>query len=111
MTEAAARSAYVPGIDGLRAFMGLSNFAMVSADDGYFAPRAEFNPYTHTWSLAVEEQFYLLFPVLLFFWVAFPLSSFAAPAGRRVRCFGCCACLHWRGAPGRLPAHPAKPIT
>jgi peptidoglycan/LPS O-acetylase OafA/YrhL len=31
---------------------------------GYFTPRAEGNPFLHTWSLGVEEQFYLLFPLL-----------------------------------------------
>jgi len=32
---------------------------------GYFAPNAEINPLLHTWSLAVEEQYYLLFPIFL----------------------------------------------
>jgi peptidoglycan/LPS O-acetylase OafA/YrhL len=32
---------------------------------GYFETAAELRPLLHTWSLAVEEQFYLLFPVLL----------------------------------------------
>ncbi len=53
----------------LYAFFGLSNWVLQSNADTYFAPRAEFNPYTHTWSLGVEEQFYLAFPFLFFAWV------------------------------------------
>ncbi|MDO5631937.1 MAG: acyltransferase family protein [Paracoccus sp. (in: a-proteobacteria)] len=33
--------------------------------EGYFSVAAEFNPLLHTWSLAVEEQFYLFFPPFL----------------------------------------------
>jgi peptidoglycan/LPS O-acetylase OafA/YrhL len=51
------------------AFVGLSNWVLASNTDTYFAPRAESNPYTHTWSLGVEEQFYLIFPIICFLWV------------------------------------------
>lgn len=32
---------------------------------GYFDVQSDYNPLLHTWSLAVEEQFYVLFPILL----------------------------------------------
>ncbi|WAC48576.1 acyltransferase family protein [Asticcacaulis sp. SL142] len=35
-------------------------------ESGYFEGAAEYKPFLHTWSLAVEEQFYLLFPLVLF---------------------------------------------
>lgn len=34
-------------------------------ETGYFALAAEEKPLLHTWSLAVEEQFYILFPLLV----------------------------------------------
>tara|TARA_X000000950_G_C13869422_1_gene642263 strand:- start:94 stop:2052 length:1959 start_codon:yes stop_codon:yes gene_type:complete len=38
-------------------------------ESGYFANASEFKPLIHTWSLAVEEQFYILFPLfLMIFW-------------------------------------------
>ena len=51
------------------AFFGLSNWVMQSNSDFYFAPRAEFNPYVQTWSLGVEEQFYLITPFLVYIWI------------------------------------------
>lgn len=33
----------------------------------YFEPDAEDNPLLHTWSLGVEEQYYLIFPLLVIF--------------------------------------------
>ena len=35
------------------------------SERGYFEPAAELKPLLHTWSLAVEEQYYVLFPVFL----------------------------------------------
>ncbi|KAF1015648.1 MAG: O-acetyltransferase OatA [Stenotrophomonas maltophilia] len=53
---------------GLMVFFGLSNWVLGLVGNDYFAPRSEFNPYTHTWSLGVEDQFYLLFPLLFLAW-------------------------------------------
>lgn len=51
------------------AFFGLSNWLLAKRGDDYFSPSIEFNPFAHTWSLGLEEQFYLLFPLLVFGWV------------------------------------------
>ena len=55
---------------GRFAFIGLSNFVLAHNTGNYFSPTAEYNPFTHTWSLAVEEQFYLIFPMLFFAWLS-----------------------------------------
>lgn len=42
----------------------VSNFVLQS-EAGYFDTAAEFKPLLHLWSLAIEEQFYLCFPIIL----------------------------------------------
>lgn len=54
---------------GLAAFFGFSNFVLAWNTDTYFSPSAELNPYLHTWSLGVEEQFYVIFPAIYFVWL------------------------------------------
>lgn len=44
----------------------VSNMFFWKTTSNYFDGPAETHPLLHTWSLAVEEQFYILFPVLLF---------------------------------------------
>lgn len=54
---------------GMAAFLGLSNLVLAFNSDTYFSPSVELNPYLHTWSLGVEEQFYLLFPGIWYLWL------------------------------------------
>ncbi len=43
-----------------------SNF-LFWMESGYFDTSSELKPLLHTWSLAVEEQYYILFPIFLMF--------------------------------------------
>ena len=50
---------------GMFSLFGLSNLYLFKTSTNYFAQSTELNVFTHTWSLGVEEQFYLLFPFLI----------------------------------------------
>ena len=50
---------------GLAALFGFANIQLYLVEMDYFGMLADLNPFTHTWSLGVEEQFYFLFPFLL----------------------------------------------
>ena len=52
---------------GLTSLFGLSNLYLLKQSTDYFAQSTELNVFTHTWSLGVEEQFYILFPFLIWF--------------------------------------------
>ena len=51
---------------GVSAMLFSSNIYLYHQEAGYFALSAIGNPLLHTWTLGVEEQFYLVFPLLLF---------------------------------------------
>jgi len=44
------------------------------SQSGYFAEAAEFKPLLHTWSLAIEEQYYLIFPLLIMLFYRFGMK-------------------------------------
>lgn len=50
---------------GISSLFGISNLYLLSESTDYFAQSTELNVFTHTWSLGVEEQFYILFPFLI----------------------------------------------
>ena len=47
------------------AMLLVANWVIAGATGGYFDAAAETNPLLNTWTLSVEEQFYLAFPALL----------------------------------------------
>ena len=49
---------------GIGAMLLSANFAIAHAAGDYFADSSTTNPLLNTWSLSVEEQFYLVFPAL-----------------------------------------------
>ncbi|OYN79325.1 hypothetical protein CG716_13335 [Mycolicibacterium sphagni] len=51
--------------DSIAAFLWVANWAFVSHQTDYFSQGAPPSPLQHTWSLGVEEQYYLIWPVLI----------------------------------------------
>ena len=55
-------------IDFGQSLIAVSTFSsniLFWSESGYFDTAAELKPLLHTWSLAVEEQYYILFPIFL----------------------------------------------
>jgi peptidoglycan/LPS O-acetylase OafA/YrhL len=65
----------------LIAFIAYSSNWFFLNQTGYFETPAMTSPLLHTWSLAVEEQFYLVFPALLLALLRFPRAAIWILAG------------------------------
>lgn len=84
-------------------------FAINAAD--YFAPGVETNPMLHTWSLAVEEQFYLFWPFLIVLGLQVWKSRrglIALLSGLTFISFVFCIWLTKRGGPFAFYSLPAR---
>ena len=67
----------------ISALFGFSNIYLHGQATDYFGTATKLNPFTHTWSLGVEEQVYLLLPLVAW------LTGFASPgAGGHRALFG-----------------------
>ena len=73
--------------DALSALFYFANWHFIAAGDNYFDQTALTSPLIHMWSLALEEQFYLVWPLVVLGLLQ-GLAVVAGPVGR----------LHRRGA-------------
>lgn len=51
--------------DARAASLYVANWHFITSSRDYFASTVDSSPFLHFWSLAIEEQFYVVFPVLL----------------------------------------------
>ena len=79
----AGSSKAVPGLkgDGIATLLYFGNWNQILTQSSYFAATGPVSPLQHTWSLAIEEQFYIFWPVLLFgvLWLAGRVTSRRSP--------------------------------
>ena len=84
--------------DGMAALFYVANWRMTFRGGDYFAQTAAPSPLEHTWSLGIEEQFYLLWPLVLCAVLSATGPYLEAPAREvacGVTCGGWSPCVAW----------------
>jgi peptidoglycan/LPS O-acetylase OafA/YrhL len=77
-------------LTGIASLFGASNFALLWKAGDYFAATSDYNSFTHTWSLAVEEQYYLLFPAFSYWMIVRERTGRAAQRIMIAAAWGVC---------------------
>lgn len=62
--------------DGASAIFSYANIAMLLKFGDYWGHAAEGSPFLHSWSLSVEEQFYILYPGLIYLLLKYKIKPF-----------------------------------
>ncbi|WP_316308325.1 acyltransferase family protein [Clavibacter michiganensis] len=73
--------------DAVWSALFVSNWHFASAGTDYFASDGPISPFRHYWSLSVEEQFYLVWPVLIFLVITFARRRTPKNRVKRARLF------------------------
>ena len=72
-------------MSALSALFYFSNWWQIATSGNYFVATGAVSPLTHTWSLAVEEQFYLIWPL-----VVLAVMGLSRTFARGIRALWCC---------------------
>ncbi|HEX6873773.1 MAG TPA: acyltransferase family protein [Micromonosporaceae bacterium] len=89
--------------DAFASLAYVANWRMIYRGDDYFAQTASPSPLQHTWSLGIEEQFYLIWPLLV--------AAILAVALTRARAALATLCLLGAGASALAAALLYDPAT
>ncbi len=81
------------GKQGLAALFSVANIYFWRSTGDYWGPTAEESPFLHTWSLSVEEQFYVFFPFAM--WLILRFRSRSLQGGIATAAVGSLALYLW----------------
>lgn len=91
--------------DGLATLFYVAKRRFIATGDSYFAQFGDPSPYRHMWTLSIEEQFYLILPLLLIALIALTKANLRYIAGALIALAALSAVWMWTlYVPGEDPS-------